>query len=277
MPKQRFAFFVAGLVSLAGAVFCGTEVFLSFIGHSLCHAESCNIVENFSIFSRLGLSAIAAIYFLFQSVASFCVWQKREVFLTPLIFISAVAIGTEAILMGRQFIDYHLYCHFCLTVAAFIILSSGLILVVSKRFVVFGVIFGVIFALMLTPLSIQSLSQAATQHILRGSPTEKWILIYAPECSHCRKVLSFCQNLKNVDLRLCPRDKAIFFLHIMGIKGVPVLLVYRDGEKRIFVGSNLILNYLKSQERGPLFPELIPPEGICEENRKCEPLDEELF
>ncbi len=276
MADRRPAFLIAGLISLGGAIFCGIEVLLSFKGHTLCHTESCSIVESFSIFSRPVLSALATFYFLFQSVASFCVWKKRKFFLFPLILISAIAMGIEVIFVGRQFIDYHLYCQFCLIVSAFTILSASIILMTCKRFIVFGVIVGVIFALLLTPLSIQPFSQAATQHIFRGSPTEKWILIYAPECPHCRKVLSFCQTLKDVDLMLCPKDKALFFLHMLGIRGVPVLLICRDGEKRILVGSNLILSYIKSHERD-LFPELMPPSGVCEENRKCEPLDGELF
>jgi len=194
-----------------------------------------------------------------------------------LVLAASAALGAEAILVGRQFVDYHTHCPFCLTVATFTILSASTVVFVTRRLVVFGVLLGVTAALLLTPLSIRPLSLAATKHIYRGSPTEEWVLIYAPECPHCHEVLSFCENLSDIDLKLCPKNKALPFLHMLGIKGVPVLVVNRNGEKRILVGSGLIISYLKGEgEKHPL-QGLIPPGGICEENKKCEPLNENFL
>ncbi len=271
---DRKIFLLVALVSFGGAIFCGTEVVLSFIGRTLCQTETCRIVETFSLFSRPVLSGFAAFYFLLQGLGALYVWRGNDSFLRPVILVAAMAIGAESILFLRQFVDYHLHCPFCLIVAAFTSVSAGIILLACKRLAVFGAIIGVAAAMILTPISLQSLSQASTKHIHRGSPTEKWILIYAPDCPHCHKVLSFCQNLKDIDLKLCPKDKALAFLQLLGIKGVPVLIVNRDGEKKILVGSGLILSYLKRQEKEAFPSSLLTPSGICEENRKCEPLNE---
>ncbi len=275
---DRKIFFLVALISFGGAVFCGAEVALSFLGRTLCQTETCRIVETFSLLSRPVLSGLAALYFLLQGIGALYLWRGKDSFLRPVVLIAAMAIGVESILFLRQFVDYHLHCPFCLTVAGFTLISAGIILLVSQRLAVFGAVIGVAAAMILTPISLQPLSQASTKHIHRGAPTEKWLLIYASDCPHCHKVLSFCQNLKDIDLKLCPKDKALAFLQILGIKGVPVLIVDRDGEKKILVGSGLILSYLKGQEKVAFPASLLTPSGVCEENRKCEPLnDKDLF
>lgn len=272
-----WALWLVVLLSLAGAAYCGTEVILSLTGKSLCHAETCEVVESFSLLSRPALSLFATAYFLLQGALALALWRRKMALLPLLVLTASAALGAEAILVGRQFVDYHVHCPFCLTVATFTILSATTVILVTRRFAVFSTIFGVAVALLLTPLSIKPLSLAATKHIHRGTPTEEWVLIYASDCPHCHEVLSFCETLEDIDLKLCPKEKALPFLHMLGIKGVPVLVVNRDGEKRILVGSGLILSYMKGEEKSHPLEGLIAPSGVCEENKKCEPLNEDSF
>ncbi len=267
-----WAMWAVALVSFAGAAYCGTEALLSLSGHTLCHAETCEVVESFSLLSRPVLSLLAIVYFVFQGALALALWRKKVSLLPLLVLAASAALGAEAIFIGRQFVDYHTHCPFCLTVATFTILSATTIILVNKRFAVFSTIFGVAAALLLTPLSIEPLPLAAAKHIYRGTPTEEWVLIYAPECPHCHEVLSFCESLSDIDLKLCPKNKALPFLHMLGIKGVPVMVVNRGGEKRILVGSGLIVSYLKGEDEKHPLHGLISPGGICEENEKCEPL-----
>jgi len=273
--SRPFFLFVA-LLSLAGFIFCSTEVILSTMGRSLCHTETCQIVENFSRLSRPLMATLAAIFFLAQSLGALALWWSRTSCLPLLVFISSVGLGVEAILLIRQFFDYHLHCPFCLVVAALVVLSAVPILLVCKRFAVFGVLLGLLVASFLAPLPILPLSQAAVKHVHRGSPTETLILIYSDDCPHCHEVLSFCETLEDLDLFLCPKEKSLAFLRMLEIPGVPVMVVNRNGEKQILVGSGLILSYLKRNQEGTSFDEFVSPSGICEENRQCEPLQEDL-
>ncbi|NPB10064.1 MAG: hypothetical protein GXO17_06880 [Thermodesulfobacteria bacterium] len=272
---ERRVFLIVALISLAGFLYCGAEAVLSFFGRTLCHAETCAIVESFSRLSRQEMAALAALFFLFQTIGAFSLWWAGGPFLRPLIFTSAMALGAEAVFLGRQFVDYQLHCPFCLTVAAFVVSSSALVLLSCKRLAVFGAVAGMVLALLLTPLSIEPLSRAAVKHIHRGSPTESFILIYAEDCPHCHEVLSFCEKMEDIDLLLCPKEKAFAFLRMLDIPGVPVMVVNKNGEKRVLVGSGLILSYLKEGEKpkAPSLDEFLSPSGICEENKKCEPLE----
>jgi hypothetical protein len=161
-------------------------------------------------------------------------------------------------------------------VASLTIISASLVLLFSKRLAVFGAILGITLALILTPIPLTPLSEASIKRIYRGNPTTKMILIYGEDCPHCHEVLSFCNQMQDIDLLLCPKQKALAFLRTLDIKGVPVLVVDKNGEKEIFVGSKLIVSYLKNSEKGagpeisPL-EELLTPEGICSEVQKCEP------
>jgi len=273
--RKNPLFLLVSFLSFLGFFFCLAEVILSASGKSLCHADTCEIVESFSLFSRPVLAALAACYFFLQGLLSLRIWKGGLKGLGFLIFMAATALGVESILLGRQFFDYHLSCPFCLTVAAFTISSGLLILLATRKFVVLGAILGVILALSLTPLSILPLSKAATERVYRGNPQEKLILIYAQNCPHCHEVLSFCQQLSDIDLLLCPRNKALAFMHSLDIKGVPILIVDRNGKKEVLVGSKLILSYLKglTTKELPLPPleDLLTPEGICSETQKCEP------
>ncbi len=274
---ERKVFLLVALISLAGFFYCGAEAILAFFGRTLCHAETCAIVESFSRLSRQEMAALAAAFFFLQALGAFSLWWAGGPFLRPLIFMSATALGAEVVFIGRQFVDYQLRCPFCLTVAVLVILSSSLVLFSCKRLAVFGVVAGAALALILTPLSITPLSQAAVKHIHRGSPTESFILIYADNCPHCHEVLSFCEKMKDLDLLLCPQEKALAFLRLLEIPGVPVMVVNKNGEKRVLVGSGLILSYLKEgekQEAPPSIEEFLSPSGICEENKKCEPLED---
>ncbi len=272
LPKVPF--FLAAIVSLLGLIYCGTEVILSGLGKSLCHSDTCTIVESFAVLPRPVLSAGGAFYFLLQGLLALRVFKTGR----PsgfLIFLASSALGVEAILLGRQFIDYGLHCPFCLTVATFTILSAGLILLASQRFAVLATIAGVFLALVLTPVSVAPLSASSVKHIKRGNPSAKMILIYADNCPHCHEVLSFCDQLEDIDLLLCPKHKALAFLRSLNIKGVPVLVIDKDGEKEVLVGSKLIIARLKSTEApSPGFmplEELLTPEGVCSETKKCEP------
>ncbi len=263
------------ILSLFGFAFCISEVILSGFGKSLCQADTCQVVESFALLPRPLLAGIAASYFFIQALLAYGVWRGWPYGLNLLTFLATGALGLESILLGRQFFDYHLSCPFCLTVAAFAILSALMALLASRKFVVLGAITGALLAFALTPLSVSPLNKIATKRIYRGNPQEKMILIYAPNCPHCHEVLSFCKNLSDIDLLLCPRQKAQAFMHTLDIKGVPVLIIDRDGEKEILVGSKLILSYLKSQQVSqttlPPLEELLAPEGICSEVQKCEP------
>ncbi len=265
---------VAFFSSVAGALFCGTEVILSFSGRTLCHAQTCAVVEEFSLFSRPVFSFFALAYFLLQALLLWNCLRQRLSTLWLLLAIASAALGAEAVLLGRQFVDYHMHCPFCLTVAFFVLTSTLSIMVLTRHFWAFAPVLGVAIALLVTPLSIKPLAFSATKRIYRGTPTEKWILIYAPNCPHCHEVLSFCESLSDIDLLLCPKRRALAFLHLLGVNGVPVLVVDRGGEKRVLVGSGFILHYLKQGERHEVPEGLLAPSGVCEEGRKCEPLNE---
>ncbi len=273
----RRIFLLVALISLAGFLYCGTEAVLAFFGRTLCQVETCAIVESFSRLSRQEMAAMASVFFFLQALGAFFLWWSGGPFLRPLILLSATALGAEVVFVGRQFVDYQLHCPFCLTVAVLVVTSSSLVLFSCKRLAVFGVVAGVALALLLTPLSITPLSRAAVKHIHRGEPTESYILIYADDCPHCHEVLAYCEKMKDLDLLLCPREKALAFLRLLEIPGVPVMVVNRNGEKQVLVGSGLILSYLQ-RGKGPKTPsleEFLSPSGVCEENRKCEPLSEE--
>ncbi len=272
-----WALWLVVVASLGGALFCGTEVILSLRGQTLCHAETCAVVEEFSLFSRPVFSLFAAGYFLLQAWLAAHLARRRPGPSWVLLALASAALGAEAILIGRQFVDYHMHCPFCLTVATFTIISALTIVLVSRRLLVLATILGMALAMVVTPLSIKPLALSATKHIHRGTPTEQWLLIYAPNCPHCHEVLSFCETLPDIDLKLCPKRKALAFLHMLGINGVPVLVVDRGGEKRILVGSGLILAYLKGAEKSQPIEGILAPSGVCEEGKKCEPLHEDLL
>lgn len=272
--SPKVPFLLAAILSILGLLYCGTEVILSGLGKSLCHSDTCEIVESFSLLPRPVLSAGAAFYFLLQGLLALRVFKTGRPS-TFLIFLASSALGMEAILLGRQFIDYGLHCPFCLTVATFTILSASLVLLASKRFAVLATVAGVFLALVLTPVSLSPLSEVSVKRIKRGNPSERMILIYADNCPHCHEVLSFCDQLEDIDLLLCPKQKALAFLRSLNIKGVPVLIIDKEGEKEVLVGSKLIIARLKTAEApSPGFmplEELLTPEGVCSETRKCEP------
>ncbi len=271
--RKKNVFLLVGGISLFGFIYCALEVILSSFGKTLCHSDTCQIVESFSLLPRPLLSAVAALYFLVQGIFALGAWKRNQLALKFLVLLAALGLGVETILVGRQFIDYHQHCPFCLKVAGFTLLSASLILFSSKRLAVFGVVGGAVLALLLTPISLTPLSNAAVKRIYRGNPQEKMILIYADQCPHCHEVLSFCETLNDIDLLLCPKQKALALLRTLDIKGVPVLIVDKNGEKEILVGSKLILTRLKATQKEPLLPldELLTPEGVCSEVQKCEP------
>ncbi|WP_457755541.1 hypothetical protein [Thermodesulfatator indicus] len=269
------------LASIAGFFFCVTEVFLGFFGKSVCTSSACYVVEEFSQLSRQTLAALAAIYFaiVFFLVRAFL---KGDRLVVPFLCVTAsVALAGEMVLLSRQAWDYHLHCPFCVTVGIFILLTALPSLLRFLRISVILAVIAVSWAFALTPLSIAPLSEASVKRIYRGEPSEKYILIYSENCPHCHKVLNFCEKLENLDLFLCPKDKALAFMRSLDIKGVPVMIVDRNGEKKILVGDNLILAYLKREEskekssvllpEGSTLPLNLPsPGGICTEDKKCD-------
>ncbi|NPA49674.1 MAG: hypothetical protein GXO20_06795 [Thermodesulfobacteria bacterium] len=274
--SNRGFFLLVAILSLLGFIYCFTEVILSSFGKSLCHSDTCQIVESFSLLPRPLLAAGAAFYFLLQGILAYRVFRKGSRSIKFLVFLAAIALGVECILVGRQFIDYRIHCPFCLTVALFTIISASLVLLLSKRLAVFGTVLGIVLALILTPISLTPLSEAAIKRIYRGNPAGKMILIYAENCPHCHEVLSFCNQMSDIDLLLCPKERALAFLRTLDIQGVPVLVVDKNGEKEVLIGSKVILSYLKSFQEAskpalPPLEKLLTPEGICSEVQKCEP------
>ncbi|OAG26771.1 hypothetical protein [Thermodesulfatator autotrophicus] len=273
---------LALLASIGGFLFCMSEVVLSIFGKSVCTSSACYVVDEFSVLPRSTLAAFAAIYFgiIFFLVRAFL---KGDRLVVPFLTVTAsVALAGEMVLLSRQAWDYHLHCPFCVTVGIFILLTAVPVLLRFLRISVILAVIAVSWAFALTPLSITPLSEASVQRIYRGNPAEKYILIYSDNCPHCHHIIEFCEKLENIDLYLCPKEKALAFMRSLDIKGVPVMIVDRNGEKEIMIGENLILSYLKKTEEKEENPILMVPQtpsnlekflvpgGICTEDKKCD-------
>jgi len=250
MKKTAFA------ISLAYLLLLLAEFLLHLQGKSLCQESSCRVVMGFSGSEKEMLIA-GMVYFALQAVFLLA----EAVSLSALL--SLCGISAEAVFLLRQTFEYHMFCHFCLIVAAGVVTVAVVSFILARPSLKEVVISGS----MIASFTIAFLLTAVSFKPIRQNK----VLIYSPSCPHCERVIQFCKE-QGIELSLCRETNVKGILYCLGIKGVPALLVRQDGEVRIIEGEGNVVSYLAglSESQKSLIPELFQEEGVCSVKKKCE-------
>jgi len=261
------------------------EAFLNLKGRALCKLDSCLIVGDLTRFSHQVMVLLGLSYFVVFSGFLFLVLRRWKLE-SLLSFMASSGLGAEAVFLLRQGFDYHLWCPFCLTVALGVIGSAVPVLWHFRRskhsaVSLGGILLGITVAFYFTSISLVPLEEVA----FSGKPSSGLILVYSPKCPHCHEVLEFCKKIPEINLSLCPREKALGLLRLLDLKGVPILVIKEPPRVRILQGSGAIIAYLRERfprpvkAPGPIppgateMPGLLIPEtgGVCSELQpKCD-------
>ena len=169
--------------------------------------------------------------------------------------LSLSGISAELVFLMRQFLEYHTLCQFCLVVAAGVIavavFSFSLVrLSLREVFMTASILFSFSLAFLLTRIPVSPI-------------TSDKVLIYSPSCPHCERVIQFCKE-QGIDLSLCRETNVRGILYCLGVKGVPALLIRKQGEGNVMA-------YLLEKENEQnllLFPQ--QDEGVCSVGKTCE-------
>lgn len=264
------------------------EAFLNLKGRAFCELSSCLIVGELTRLSHRSMVLLGLGYFAVFSVLLILVLRGQRLEGLLLLMVSS-GLGAETVFLLRQAFDYHLWCPFCLTVALGVVGSAVPVLWHFRHFrypaVGFlGALLGIMVAFYLTSISLAPLEEVAFSAFPERPPSSDLILIYSPKCPHCHEVLEFCKKIPEINLSLCPREKALGLLRLLDLKGVPILVIKEPPRVRILQGSGAIIAYLRERfprpvkAPGPIppgateMPGLLIPEtgGVCSELQpKC--------
>jgi len=246
---------LALLISSVFFILLSVELVLSFFGKSLCTHSSCLAVDALTLSHKLVVS-MGVLYFGLYFLLAF--FKKRDLFLLGICGISA-----ELIFILRQALEYHIFCPFCLLVAAGVILCSILSFVLEPM------------RLEVAEASFFTLISVALVFTLTRVPLtplkQNRVLIYSPSCPHCERVLEYCKE-KGIRLSLCRETNVKGLLYCLGLKGVPALLIKEGGEIRIVQGEENVISYLSAGTQagmsGESFSLPFKNSGVCTE-RGC--------
>ena len=272
MTRKALVFpLIWSLLFALGLVF---EAVLNLKGQTLCERESCRIVNDLARLSHENMVFLGIAYLTSLAVLSALVLRGYRRWETPLVLLAFMGIGAETIFLLRQAFDYRVWCPFCLAVAvgvlgaALPVLWQAIFRQIGPEGIA-GTVLGVAVAFFATSVSLEPIWKASLQNPENSSDL---VLVYSSDCPHCHEVLDFCERV-GIDITLCPKEKAIGLLRLLGLKGVPVLLVGKPSEVQVIQGSNRIIAFLERNFRAveprfklPLFPEkfVFPQdEGVC--------------
>ncbi|QJA05316.1 hypothetical protein FVE67_00285 [Thermosulfurimonas marina] len=252
------------------------ELLLNFKGKSLCQATSCVVVGEWARLSHREMVLLGLVYFL--GLGGFLLGKKEGL----LYLWASGGLFAETIFFLRQGLEYHLYCPFCLLVGLGVALSALPLLVFHRPSwgALLGGLAGLLLGFALTATPLSALKARAFPAFPDRPRVPDLLLIYSPDCPHCHEVLDFCRHLPQANLYLCRKEEALPLFRILGLSGVPVLIVDRPGRREILEGSRAIIAYLEKRFGGqglsltPLENGLFVPQietGVCSELKpKCE-------
>ncbi len=270
----RFSFFVALFWFLGLSL----ELFLNLKGQSFCETYTCRVVAEFSLLDHQEMVLLGLFYFggLLFLLGSNLPGKGRM-----LLIWSTAGLSAETVFLLRQALEYRLFCPFCLGVALGVFLATGALLKDLGRDAgvpssLLGALIGLTAGFLLTVNPLLSLRAEAQPAFPDRPPVEDLYLVYSPRCPHCHEVLEFCRSIPRANLNLCPKEKARGLFRLLGIQGVPVLVVIHPPRWEILEGSKSIISYLErrfevSQPASPL--DLLLPQtgGVCSELKpQCE-------
>ncbi|RUM89530.1 MAG: hypothetical protein DSZ24_01040 [Thermodesulfatator sp.] len=270
----KIAFFIALFWSLGLLI----EFFFNLRGKSLCGAERCFLVGEWAHLSHRGMILLGLLYF--WGLEGLILFRKKRGGEFLLYGWLSGGLFAEAVFFLRQELEYKLFCPLCLLVGLGVLLSALPLFWVSKPSWKFGIggLGGLVlgFALTASPLSV--LKARAFPAFPDRPPAPDLILIYSPSCPHCHEVLEFCRKLPQANLNLCRKEDALPLFRLLGLSGVPVLIVDHPPHQEILEGSRAIIAYLEKRFRQkaqplPLSPSetgLFIPQletGVCNERQ----------
>ena len=275
----KFSFLIALFWTLGLTI----ELFLTLKGKSFCEASSCLVVGELARLRHREMVILGLAYFLGLLIL-LAFWRpERDLFRKGLVLWVGGGFFAELVFLMRQALEYKLFCPFCLVVGAGVLLSGVAIFYFFKSSlsILLGALGGLFLGFYLTVNPLTPLKEQAFPAFPERPQVPDLILIYSPDCPHCHEVLDFCQKLPKANLNLCPKDKALGVFRILGLSGVPVLIVDRPPRWEILEGSGPIMAYLKERFGAQALPEtpenlngLFIPEtgGICSDLQpeKCQ-------
>lgn len=270
----KFSFLIALFWTLGLTI----EFFLNLKGQSFCEASSCLVVGELARLKHREMVVLGLIYFfglLFLLVLR--PWNKG------LTLWAGGGLFAELIFLLRQALEYGIFCPFCLVVGLGVFLTAAPILYYFRFSApsFLGALGGLLLGFYLTASPLTPIKAQAFPAFPERPRVSDLILIYSPDCPHCHEVLEFCRKLPKANLNLCPREKVPGIFRMLGLAGVPVLLVDSPPRIEILEGSGPILAYLRkrfAEQETPLAPSepfegLFIPEtgGVCSEFKpRCE-------
>ncbi len=217
-------------------------------------------MDSFSRFGDGFMCVLGAL--VFSILFMFLLLEKRKPLFGRLFdWILIAALSAEGYLLGFQLFGVGRICHFCFIVLTIFILT-GFFRILQKRFwVAFGY---------LAAVAVLTSTFLVPPKGFYPLPKGKYVLIYSPECPHCRKVIEFLET-KGVKFSKVEYKEVLNLLYTLRVDDIPVLLI-REGESfKILVGESPIEELFEGKERETK-PLLLAPQGrhsacsIFEEN-----------
>jgi uncharacterized membrane protein len=239
---HRNAHILFTILSVTGMVLVLVEIGLYLAESSLCTSEGCRIVAEQARFGTisillLGLALFAALTLL--TLVKSTHWRKYCEGAISTILIAACA--AEGFLVGYQIFRLHTPCAFCLAVCA-IVVTLGIVWMVAghKEILSGGICFLAIVSLfyLITPLTTASNDWKSL-----CIADEELILFHDDDCPSCKYIENTCTEC-NIKVIKVDAQNYLDFLSCLNISRLPVLLVNKDDEKTILVGTTRIEEYL---------------------------------
>jgi len=284
------------IVSALGSLFFLAEAVLQSFGTSICAAESCKVVSQYTRFGDLAMVLMGLGTLVLTAVlAAQEMRSTGERYVRTINFLIIVSLAGEGFFVGYQLFRLHAVCVFCMSVFG-IFVALGILRILGGHREVFAG-----FGALLAVLSLFYLVLPAGGTALPLD--QKYILFYSADCKHCSEIRKLLEENK-VEVRHVEVKEYAPLLKNLGIEHVPTLMVNGPAEKIFLTGADAIrrhflppsspgparkvkpaagarnnvavrptgplnLQFTPSDTQNPIFNPL-PDDGLCKENIKCD-------
>lgn len=258
------------IIAFGASVIVAIQIGVILInGSAVCPNAACELVEEQTTITPLGLNILGFLYF--QSVFWAMRWQARnEMGVTNWISLLLVAgLAAESVLFSFQLFVIQAFCAYCLLVLALILLLN---ILNGKNQIWYGAALLVAIVIGFSVLRFNPVSASSKELSLEKgiygtrtcvNPSKQIYLIFSEHCSHCIKVINALEGCNSCELHLNPIDRIDAFqfdgfktnatfsakvnrsiLAMFGIDTIPVLLVENTDGFQFIRGTDRIIDYI---------------------------------
>lgn len=260
---------ISFLATLIGALVTGSQALLIHLqGEGICFNEGCAIVDSLTRIDPFYFNIFGCFFFLLASLGINRARKGSDLWQRFVSLLLLAALASEAVLFSFQLFVTDIFCSYCLIILALVLIAN---LFMGLKQIFKGVI--IFAAVFIASASLDYSSQTDDESISlsRGSisrfeatnATSELYFFFSADCKYCEQVLEFMSGGVTCTVNFNPIDSFDSFSHTgavntesyepdvnrrylrnLGIKGIPVLLIERDGTITVIRGASGIIDFL---------------------------------